>query len=287
MYQDSLFTGEQTRFAPSRAIWKLRQRGVFLGTSGYSYEDWVGPFYPPGTRKPRMLEYYQHFFPATELNYTYYTMPRASTLFQIRNRAPHMLFSVKAHRSMTHERRAPRQSWQEFADAMLVLADTGQLACLLFQFPSSFRCSNENFSYLDELIEYFNSFHIVLEFRHISWHNETTYAYAAKRGSTLCSVDAPRLPGLTSSVVYPGKTLAYYRLHGRNAQRWFDGDSVTRYDYRYSGHELNEIITNIIALVEASQHVFLFANNHPRAQAVETVCKIADALDASPALAAL
>ncbi len=287
MYQESLFTEEHARIVPPRSIWKLRQRGVFLGTSGYSYDDWVGPFYRPGTRKPQMLEYYQHFFPATELNYTYYTMPRASTLFQIRNKAPHMQFSVKAHQSMTHERRVLQQSWQDFADAMLVLADTGQLACLLFQFPYSFKCTSDNFSYLDELIEYFNSFQVVLEFRHLSWHTDATYAYCRKRNTTMCSVDAPRLPGLTSSVTYPGKDLAYYRLHGRNAQHWFDGDTITRYDYRYSDIELTEIINNIIALVEASQHVLLFANNHPRAQAVETICKIAEALDASPALAAL
>jgi uncharacterized protein YecE (DUF72 family) len=168
-----------------------------------------------------------------------------------------------------------------------VLSDAGQLACLLFQFPYSFKCTNDNFSYLDELIEYFNSFHIVLEFRHVSWHHDTTYDYSKKRGTTLCSVDAPRLPGLTGSAVYPGKNLAYYRLHGRNAQNWFDGDTITRYDYRYSEQELKEITNNIIALVEASQHVFLFANNHPRAQAVETVTKIAQALDQHPALAAL
>ncbi|MBR9975709.1 MAG: DUF72 domain-containing protein [Bacteroidetes bacterium] len=287
MYQNSLFPDVSTRFLPPRSLWKLRRRGVFLGTSGYSYEDWVGPFYPPGTRKPRMLEYYQQFFPVTELNYTYYSMPLASTLFQIRNRAPHMLFSVKAHQSMTHERRATRQSWQDFADAMTVLSDTGQLACLLFQFPSSFRCGDDGFAYLDELLEYFDPFHVVLELRHASWHHHTTYDYCNRRGATLCSVDAPRLPGLTNNVIYPGKKLAYYRLHGRNAQRWFDGDNVTRYDYRYTPQELDEIINNVITLVEASHHVLLFANNHPRAQAVETVIQIAEALDASPALAAL
>ena len=287
MQQDTLFADIQPRLVPPRSLWKLRQRGVFLGTSGYSYEDWVGPFYPRGTRKPQMLEYYQHFFAATELNYTYYTMPRASTLFQIRNRAPHMQFSVKAHQSLTHERRGTRQSWQDFADAMTVLSDTGQLACLLFQFPYSFKCSNDSYAYLDEVIDYFDAFHIVLEFRHVSWHNDATYDYSKKRGATLCSIDAPRLPGLTGNVLYPGRELAYYRLHGRNAQHWFDGDNVTRYDYRYSPAELNEIINNVIALVEASQHVFLFANNHPRAQAVETVIQIAEALEASPALAAL
>ncbi|PLX26263.1 MAG: DUF72 domain-containing protein [Ignavibacteria bacterium] len=287
MYQESLFTEQETRLLPPRSIWKLRQRGVFLGTSGYSYEDWIGPFYRYGTKKPQMLEYYQHFFPATELNYTYYSMPRPSTLFQIRNKAPNMMFSVKAHQSITHERRTLQQNWLDFADAMMVLSDADQLACVLFQFPYSFKCTNDNFGYLDELLEYFNTFRIVLELRHASWHHDTTYSYSRKRGITLCSVDAPRLPGLTSNVMYPGKDLAYVRLHGRNAQNWFDGDNITRYDYRYTPEEIADIVRKIVSLIEASHHVYLFANNHPRAQAVETVTQIAQALDHHPALAAL
>lgn len=287
MYQETLFTDFETRILPPRSIWKLRQKGIYLGTSGYSYDDWVGPFYRHDMKKPRMLEYYQHFFPAAELNYTYYTMPRPSTLFQIRNKAPNMRFSVKAHQSLTHDRRAVQQSWQEFADAMLVLSDTDQLSCLLFQFPYSFKCTHDNFAYLDEVVEYFNAFRLVLELRHASWYNETSYAYARKRGIALCSLDAPRLPGLTSNVLVPGKDLSYYRLHGRNAQHWFDGDNVTRYDYTYTPDEIREIVSNIITLIEASSTVYVFANNHPRAQAIETISSIAQALDIHPSLAKL
>jgi uncharacterized protein YecE (DUF72 family) len=284
MYQETLFTELETRMLPPRSIWKLRQRGIYLGTSGYSYDDWIGPFYRHDMKKPRMLEYYQHFFPVSELNYTYYTMPRPSTLFQIRNKAPNMRFSVKAHQSLTHERRSVQQSWQEFADAMMVLSDTDQLSCLLFQFPYSFRCTQDNLSYLDEIVEYFNMFHVVLELRHSSWYNETTYAYTRKRGVTLCSVDAPKLPGLTSDALVAGRDFSYYRLHGRNAQNWFDGDNVTRYDYRYTPDEILQIVNNILTLLEASGTVYVFANNHPRAQAIEAVSSIAQALDIHPAL---
>jgi uncharacterized protein YecE (DUF72 family) len=65
------------------------------------------------------------------------------------------------------------------------------------------------------------------------------------------------------------------------------GDNITRYDYSYTRLEIEEIVRNIISLIEASHHVYLFANNHPRAQAVETICQIAHALDTSPALATL
>ena len=287
MYQPSLFYEEEKRLIPPRCVWKLAKKNIFLGTSGYSYDDWVGAFYQPGTKKNQMLEYYQYFFPAVELNYTYYSMPRPSTLFQIRNKAPYMKFSVKAHQSMTHDRRAIRQDWKDFSDAMMVLSDTGQLAAVLFQFPYSFKCIQENFRYLDEICEYFDAMQLVFEFRHASWHHETTYEYARRRNVTVCSVDAPKLPGLAGSVVFASRTLAYYRLHGRNTQNWFEGDNTTRYDYTYTDEEIHEIVHHILTLASHADTVYLFGNNHPRGQAIETVIHLAQALDHAPALAAL
>jgi uncharacterized protein YecE (DUF72 family) len=287
MYQPSLFTEQEIRFIPPRSIWKLAKKRIFLGTSGYSYDDWIGPFYPLGTKKNQMLDYYQHFFPTVELNYTYYSMPRPSTLFQIRNKAPHMKFAVKAHQSITHERRAVRQDWQDFADALCVLSDTDQLAAVLFQFPYSFKCTRENYAYLDEVCEYFNSLRMVLEFRHAGWNNDVTYRYAAQRRVSVCSIDAPKLPGLSNDALSPSRSPAYYRLHGRNARNWFDGDNVTRYDYTYTEDEIHEIVNNILALASHADAVFVFGNNHPRAQAIETIISIAETLDHSPALEAV
>jgi len=287
MYQTTLFHDQGIRIFPPRSIWKLRQKGIHLGTSGYSYDDWVGPFYRFGTKKPQMLEYYQHFFPAVELNYTYYTMPRPSTLFQIRNKAPHMQFNVKAHQSITHDRKATRYDWQSFADALLVFSDTDQLGCVLFQFPFSFKCTQDNFDYVDEVCEYFAPLNVALEFRHTSWHHETTYEFVRKRHASLCSIDAPQLPGLMHNALYSSQRIAYYRLHGRNAKTWFTGDNSTRYDYTYTENEIHEIARNIISLAELSTTVYVFANNHPRAQAIETVVALAEACDRVPALATL
>ncbi|MBI5648403.1 MAG: DUF72 domain-containing protein [Ignavibacteriae bacterium] len=287
MYQPSLFIDQDTRLRPPRSLWKLAKRGIFIGTSGYSYDDWVGPYYPLGTKRPQMLDFHQQFYPAIELNYTYYSMPRPSTLFQIRNKAPHARFSVKAHQSITHERRAIREDWRMFADSLQVFSDTGQLAAVLFQFPSSFRCTPENFVYLDTLCEYFEALPIVFELRHAGWHTESTVEYARHRRIALSSVDAPHLPGLTSNVLYPSRRIAYYRLHGRNAFNWFEGDNTTRYDYTYTEQEIEEIVRNILALAQYSEHVYVFGNNHPRAQAIDTTIAIADALESTPALAAL
>jgi uncharacterized protein YecE (DUF72 family) len=277
--QQTLFQDNHPTLIPPKLLWKLQQRNIYLGTSGYSYEDWRGKFYPRATPKNRMLEYYQQFFPAVELNFSYYAMPQVSTLYQIRNKAPQTQFSIKAHGSITHQRKRVLLDWQQFGDAVLVLAEADQLAAVLFQFPFSFHKNTRNQEYLHEVIEYFSELPLVIEFRHGSWVNPETVEYCRQMNVTMCSVDAPKLPGLTGNAVVAGKQIAYYRLHGRNAFQWFEGDNSTRYDYTYSKQELQGIVNNILSLLHQADSAYVFANNHPRAQAIETTITLAHMLE--------
>ena len=75
-----------------------------VGTSGYSFRDWVEPFYPPGTRAKDMFAYYIRHFRTVEINYTFYRMPTAATLDAMaRQTPPEFTFWVKAHQQFTHE----------------------------------------------------------------------------------------------------------------------------------------------------------------------------------------
>ena len=75
-----------------------------VGTSGYSFPDWVGTFYPPGTRAKEMFAFYLQHFRTVEVNYTFYRMPSAATLDAMaRQTPPEFTFWVKAHQSITHE----------------------------------------------------------------------------------------------------------------------------------------------------------------------------------------
>ncbi|NOY06387.1 MAG: DUF72 domain-containing protein [Chlorobi bacterium] len=263
---------EPARF---KAIRSLVKKGIFIGTSGWSYEDWVGPFYPPRLKKPQMLPYYQQFFPVSEINYTYYSMPTAATLEQIRRKAARMRFAVKAHKSLTHERSTEREGWKAYADALEPLRAHEQLAAVLFQFPYSFKCTQHSYDYLAEITGYFETLPLVMEFRHSSWFHERTYDIMRKWKVALCSVDAPRLPGLTHNEIHVTSSIAYYRLHGRRAEEWFSGDNITRYDYSYSDEEIRELAENVVVLHHDAETVYVFANNHPRGQAIETAVKLA------------
>ena len=61
---------------------------IIVGTAGFSYADWRGPFYPDGLPQSAMLEYYAGRFPAVELDYTYYRMPMARTMEAMARRTP-------------------------------------------------------------------------------------------------------------------------------------------------------------------------------------------------------
>ncbi|MBW1805519.1 MAG: DUF72 domain-containing protein, partial [Deltaproteobacteria bacterium] len=77
---------------------------ILIGTSGFSYDDWKGAFYPPDMARKDFLEFYAGHFKALELNFSYYRIPEASRSRQMLERSGADLdFSVKAFRQMTHE----------------------------------------------------------------------------------------------------------------------------------------------------------------------------------------
>src|SRR5688500_5405498 len=118
---------------------------IFIGTSGYSYDDWVGPVYPEGTKKTEYLEHYVQWFDTNELNFTYYRMPSAKMLGNFVDKVPDgFLWTVKAPKEITHEREDPIPNVEKFVDALAPLKEAGQFACTLLQFPSSFRAAGES-----------------------------------------------------------------------------------------------------------------------------------------------
>src|SRR5690606_30404191 len=97
-----------------RCAWMIR-----VGTAGYSYTDWIGPFYPAGIKKAEMLEFYSQHFSFVEINTTYYHMP-GMRLFQglDRKTPPDFLFAVKLFGGFTHERNCGKEDAERFIYAL-------------------------------------------------------------------------------------------------------------------------------------------------------------------------
>jgi uncharacterized protein YecE (DUF72 family) len=265
---------------PSSGATPSPQRApIAIGTSGFSFADWVGPFYPPGTRAGAMLGHYAEHFSTVEVNATYYRIPPPRTMASLDARTPAGFeFVVKAHQSMTHDAEAPDEAtFAAFADCVAPLVDAGKFRGILFQFPWAFRPTVASRARLELLHERLSPHGpLFAEFRHASWLDERVFRFLDERGIGYCSVDEPPLPGLVPPVARLTGTIGYVRLHGRNTKTWWGRDRGDRYDYDYSPAELHEWVQKIRELAERSSKVYVFFNNCHAGQAARNALLMKD-----------
>jgi uncharacterized protein YecE (DUF72 family) len=246
---------------------------IRIGTSGYSYAEWTAAgFYPPGTGSQRMLPLYAERFGVTELNYTWYQMPKADAVARMVAKVPmNFVFAAKLTRTLTHE--VDPTAWRgqavQYRDGIAPLRQSGQLLAVLAQWPPSFERTPPNRRYLAELLDALEGLPVAVEFRHASWAVDRVFAELERRRVTLAAVDLPVLPGLFPALdVVTNPALFYVRFHGRNARGWGSGHMQQQFDYDYSAAELDEWIDRRIApMARRSAAGAVFFNNHVRARA--------------------
>ncbi len=103
---------------------------LHIGTSGFSYEDWVGPFYPANTDKKDMLRFYAQKFKVTEINSTYYLIPHPAAFYYLQEKVPSdFKFVVKANQRMTHSREENATVFDDFKKAIKPLLDANKFSC--------------------------------------------------------------------------------------------------------------------------------------------------------------
>ncbi len=261
-------TIQDTNASPAAASGRIQ-----VGTSGYSYTEWVDAgFYPPGTRSARMLPLYARRFPVTELNYTWYQMPKAPALERMRRQVPpDFRFAVKLTRTLTHE--IDPDQWRgqavQYRDGIAPLVLAGQLAAVLLQLPPSFDRTPNRRRYLAALLDALEGLPVAVEFRHVSWATDRVFAELENRRAILVAVDTPALPHLFPRLdVVTNPDLFYVRFHGRNAGGWRTGNMQKQFDYDYSEAELQMWIAQSIGpMARRAKSGLLFFNNHVRGQA--------------------
>lgn len=165
---------------------------IYAGTSGYSYPEWKGAFYPEDLPQSGFLEYYAERFPTVEINNTFYRFPRSSVLEGWRDGTPDgFTFAVKANQGITHRGRLREVEdlTRDFVERCRLLED--KLGPILFQLPPNFKRDDDRLqNFLDQLDP---RLRYAFEFRHPSWFEDAALQILADSGAALCVSEGDKL----------------------------------------------------------------------------------------------
>jgi uncharacterized protein YecE (DUF72 family) len=166
---------------------------LYVGTSGYSYKEWKGSFYPEKIPAAQMLSYYASRLPAVELNNTFYRMPQRSMIESWRSQVPeNFRFSVKAAQRITHFKRLKDAADETKYMLETVSALEDRLGVVLFQLPPNMKKDLERLeSFLRELP---TGTPTAFEFRHPTWFDDDVIELLRSQNRALCVSDTDDLP---------------------------------------------------------------------------------------------
>jgi len=251
---------------------------IRFGPAGWSYKDWAGIVYPqPKPKEFDELQYMAGYFETIEVNSTFYRPASRRTAESWLRRTrfnPDFRFTAKLWKRFTHER---KEAWTEAdvrqaRDAFDPMLDAGKLGALLLQFPWSFRRTDENREWLDDLLTTFTEFPLVVEVRHASWNEPAFFAELGERGVGFVNIDQPLFGNSIAPSARATSQVGYVRVHGRNYREWFRKDAApeARYDYLYSAEELRPWAERVdeVAQEEGTHDVYVVTNNHFRGKGI-------------------
>jgi uncharacterized protein YecE (DUF72 family) len=243
---------------------------VYVGTTGYSHKDWLGPFYPRTLRPGDFLSYYADFFATCELSHTYHRMPDAVAFRHLVEKSERRIqFVVKLHQDLSQTDAPPAAALAAFRQALAPLRDAGVLGGVIAQYPYAFGPDARGKDHVKRLREAFGSIPLVAELRNGRWFADEGLRFLRRQGVALCCVDEPKLDGLLPPLEVVTSEVAYVRFHGRNAERWWrHTEPSERYHYAYADDELGEWAARLGRMARQAERVYAVLGNHVQANAV-------------------
>jgi len=240
---------------------------IFLGTSGWLYKDWIGPFY--NLKEKSFLRYYSKFFKTVEIDSTFYSFPSEKVVVSwIKNTPIEFIFTAKMPKEITHAKNLDVKKISEkinrFVDILSPLISSNKLNCILIQFPPTFKLNIKGLEEFLSILPY--NIKYAVEFRDLSWIKNETFNLLEKYNVAYTIVDEPLLP----SDVIVTSDIAYIRWHGRGEKPW--------YNYRYNTEELNVWIPKIQEVSKSVKVVYGYFNNHFHGYAVENCLQMLEML---------
>lgn len=241
---------------------------IWMGCSGWSYEEWVGPLYPEREKK---FSYYSRIFNAVEIDSTFYRYPTEGMILGLaRSSTKDFLFTAKFPKLITHDLKLEPGSklWkgtERFIQLMRPLNTARKIGALLLQLPPQFKF--DKFEKLAAFLEMLpTDIRYAVEFRHPSWLREETWALLRKHDVAYTIVDEPLLP----PDIHITADFAYVRWHGHGSAPWFN--------YRYTDEQLKEWVPKLKEVQKKTKETYGMFNNHFHGYAPENCLKIMEML---------
>ena len=241
-----------------------------FGCAGWSYKEWLGPFYDHGKS---MLQQYATVFDTVELNSSFYRNPDEGTILGLtRHTKKGFMFSAKLNQRFTHDLKLrldekTQDELEEFVGLFDPLLTSDRLGCFLIQLPPSLKKNEivfENF-----LAALPHRYDYVVEFRHPSWMDDATWPILSKYEIGYCIVDEPLLP----PELHITSPIGYIRWHGHGEHPW--------YNYRYTDQQLREWIPKIREVAKNTSKTYGIFNNHFHGYAPENCLQMMQLLGLS------
>ena len=248
-------------------------------------------FYPSNIKSGEKLAWFARFFSVVEVNVSFYRIvPPHTYVNWAEQTPPDFMFDVKAFQELTHFREPPPdETFAAFRASYTPLRDMNRLGGVLFQLPPRFANTPVSRNYLQRVAGAMAGDVTAVEFRNHSWlapdTAAATFAFLEELGLAYAVVDEPQIPDDTVPPIpaVTNPTLAYIRLHGRNAETWYrGGGGGTRYDYDYSAAELAEWAGIATDLARQVREVHVLFNNNARGAGTRNAQELGRLLGIAP-----
>ena len=246
---------------------------LFIGTSGWSYNEWAGVFYP--TSSTNKLSFYSKIFATAEVDSSFYAFPSKGLAQGWARYTPEsFIFSVKLPQLLTHEKKLDLAKGVEadlirFLSLLKPLIATGKLGPVLVQLPPSFSYQADFEKLKGFLGQAPEDVKFAVEFRHPSWLRDEVWSYLRSKNVANVIVDEPLLPPDTVTTA----DFAFIRWHGHGSRPW--------YNYRYSEKELDGWVPKVKEVTTRVKKTFGYFNNHFSGFAVENSLRMMEKLGVS------
>lgn len=237
----------------------MNRARVRIGTSGWHYKHWCGPFYEDSTAPSQMLQVYLRYFDTVEINNSFYKLPSAETFRLWRQSAPPgFCFAVKASRFITHMKKLkdPQNALDNILKRAAELKD--KLGPILFQLPPKWMVNAER---LEEFLAALPQRHqYAFEFRERSWHQDAVYDILRRHNAAFCMYE---LNGFHSPEPITAD-FTYIRLHGPGGP----------YQGSYSQETLREWARKIERWGERLKDIYVYFDNDQAAFAARNALEL-------------